>query len=86
MAYSKDISFHHGEQMATSRHNSIVEAAPLPDNKLVTSDATMRRLSATVFDLKDLTEAAKTATDADHHMGPLEAIKAYPKAVFFSVM
>lgn len=86
MTYSKETSFDHEEQVVMSQRNSISEAAPLPDNKLTTSDSAMRRLSANVSDLRDMAEAAKAATDADHHMGPLEAIKSYPKAVCFSVM
>lgn len=85
MTYSKDLSSTH-EEVASSQPSSITEADPLPDNKLTTSDAAMRRISATVSDFRDMAEAAKAATDADHKMGPLEAIKAYPKAVVFSVM
>lgn len=86
MTDSKGTSFNHEEQVALSQSSSITRADPLPNDKLVTSDDTMRRLSATVSNLEDLAEAAKAATDADHKMGPLEAIKAYPKAVCFSVM
>lgn len=82
----KGTSFNHEEQVISSRCSSVIKAAPLPDNKLVTSDTTMRGLSDTIPDLKGLVEAAKAATDADHKMGALEAIKAYPKAVCFSVM
>lgn len=86
MADFKGTSFDHKEQVTSSQRSSITKADPIPHNKLVTSDDTMRRLSASVPDLKDLAEAAKAATDSDHKMGPLKALKAYPKAVCFSMM
>ncbi|MCJ1396978.1 hypothetical protein MMC11_000170 [Xylographa trunciseda] len=33
-----------------------------------------------------LTEYAKTGADLEHHMSPLEAIKAYPMAIFWAVL
>ncbi|KAL6247927.1 hypothetical protein RBB50_005275 [Rhinocladiella similis] len=48
------------------------------------ADETFRRLSAAVPNLADLTTDAKHGADNEKSMGFLEAVRLYPKGVFFS--
>lgn len=66
----------HNTNTGTATHND--NASPLPD-------ATLHKLSLTMTNIEEVIDSAKAATEAEHNMGVLEAIRLYPKAVFYSV-
>lgn len=69
------------------RRSSVVEASPAPQSQNVINqtDDTLRRLSATVPNLADLTEDAKHGAEREKKMGFRESFRMYPLGVFFSL-
>ena len=86
MDISKDRSSIRQEHTTGARRGSVVQTDPLPSGAVATSDDVLRRLSVAVPDFKDVNDAARAATEAEHNMGVFEAVSLYPKAVLFSMM
>lgn len=85
MSSSKDSSHTHHEQVSPPRRSSVTEVATLPDDKLGISDDAMRGMSVALPNLKEVIDGAKTATNTEHDMGVIEAVRSYPKAVIFAL-
>ncbi|KIW13391.1 hypothetical protein PV08_08579 [Exophiala spinifera] len=74
------------DSVSLSRHspiNHIAEASPKTDG-LQQKDGTLRGMSATTPNLKEVTSGAKHAAETERKMAFMEGLRLYPMAVFFS--
>ena len=71
--------------MADRRKSSIAEV-PVDNTTLHVDDEVMRKASVAFDNFAGLSAAAKEATDHEHSMTLMEAIKLYPKAVGWSIL
>jgi MFS transporter, SP family, general alpha glucoside:H+ symporter len=67
------------------RRDSQIEQVPT-DNALHPEDTVVRRASEAVPHFADLSAEAKDATNKEHQMGFMQALKLYPKAVGWSLL
>lgn len=65
---------------------SISKTKTIGDGTVATNDEVLRNLSMAVPQLGTMSEEAKLAIDVEHKMGVVQAIRAYPKAVFYSMV
>ena len=61
---------------------SLAKVESPPANTATVDDATFRRISTT---MNDVIGSAQTATDYEHKMTAMQAVRLYPKAVFYSL-
>jgi MFS transporter, SP family, general alpha glucoside:H+ symporter len=68
------------------RRNSSVVEVPADNNALHVEDTVVRKASVAVENFAGLSSEAKDATDQEHSMSFMQAIKLYPKAVGWSML
>jgi SP family general alpha glucoside:H+ symporter-like MFS transporter len=68
------------------RRGSQIEEVPVDDNALHVDDSVIRKASVAVQNFADLSSEAKGATQKEHAMSFMQAIKLYPKAVAWSIL
>ena len=68
-----------------ARSKSSVTEILQDSNALHPKDTLLERVSVAVDNFADLSLEAKNATDQEHSMGFLEAVKLYPKAIGWHV-
>jgi len=83
---TKENAISHLESDGGRRRSSVVQAPQLGDHVVVASDEVFRKMSMAIPNLAEVSRDAKTALDAEHNMGVREALRRYPKAVFFSMI
>jgi SP family general alpha glucoside:H+ symporter-like MFS transporter len=69
------------------RRGSHIEEVPVDNsNVLHTEDTVIRKASVAVENFADLSTEARNATEKEHNMSFMQAIKLYPKAVAWSIL
>lgn len=71
----------------TERHGSAtIMAVEKDDNTLNVGDETLRKASVAVEKFAEIQSEAANATQTEHTMGLMQALKLYPKAVGWSIL
>jgi len=68
------------------RRGSRIDEVSIDDNALHTDDAIIKRAAATNEHFAEMSAEAQDATNKEHSMGFLQALKLYPKAVGWSIL
>lgn len=72
--------------MEGRRRSSVVDVARPADGVLRVHDEAIRRMSVANPDIPDIHQEARNATENEQNMTLRQALKLYPRAVFFSII